>query len=122
MAVKLIVSDRVAFDVRFDLNVEGIQREFGFRVEATRAPLPAEKDTISDYLAKSARPRMVAWLDGEDGKPLNPFVDADTEQPLPAGEVALEALYGLTQSIPLLVFEGYLKATSATAKLGNSQR
>lgn len=113
MAYKLIVSDEVAFDVRWTLNDRGTEREFGFKAEAVRVQEPgAESGTVGDYLSKAARVRMVAWI----GDP--PIVDQDGRAPAP-GQAALDGLYEVIEKLPGIVLARYLEAIGPKAKLGN---
>lgn len=112
MAYKLIVSDRVAFDVRWTLNDNGTEREFGFKAEADRVKEPTGDVTVGDFLSKDAKVRMVAWI----GEP--PVVDEEGKAP-PAGQQALDALYEVIGKIPGLVLARYLEAIGPKAKLGN---
>lgn len=112
MAYKLIVSDRVAFDVRWTLNDAGTEREFGFKAEADRVKEPSGGVTIGDYLANNAKVRMVAWI----GEP--PVVDEEGKAP-PPGQQAIDALYEVMDKIPGIVLARYLEAIGPKAKLGN---
>lgn len=113
MAYKLIVSDRVAFDVRWTLNDAGTEREFGFKAEARRVKEPgAESGTVGEYLSKDAQLRMVAWI-GEA-----PLQDEQGQQPTP-GQAALDALYEAIEKLPGIVLARYLEAIGPKAKLGN---
>lgn len=113
MAYKLIVSDRVAFDVRWTLNDAGTEREFGFKAEARRVKEPgAESGTVGEYLSKDAQLRMVAWI-GEA-----PLQD-EQGQPPPPGQEALFWLYEEVEKLPGIVLARYLEAIGPKAKLGN---
>ncbi len=113
MAYKLIVSDKVAFDVRWTLNDNGDEREFGFKAEARRVKEPgAESGTVGDYLSRDAKVRMVEWI----GDP--PVVDEEGKAP-PAGQPALDALYECIEKLPGIVLARYLEAIGPKAKLGN---
>lgn len=111
---KLVVSDDVAFDVRWTLNDKGIEREFGFRAEAKRTEEPGPKSgTVGEYLAGAARVRMTDWI----GDP--PIVDENGHAPGP-GPSALAALYEVIEKLPGIVLARYLEAIGPKAKLGNS--
>lgn len=113
MAYKLIVSDEVAFDVRWTLNDKGVEREFGFKAEALRVKEPsAESGTVGDYLSKAARVRMVEWI----GDP--PIRDEEGRVPAP-GPAALDGLYEAIDKLPGIVLARYLEAIGPKAKLGN---
>jgi len=113
MVYKLIVSDEVAFDVRWTLNDKGVEREFGFKAEAVRVKEPgAESGSVGDYLSKAARVRMVDWI----GDP--PVVDDEGRAPAP-GASTLQALYDLIDRLPGIVLARYLEAIGPKAKLGN---
>lgn len=110
---KLIVSDEVAFDVRWTLNDKGVEREFGFKAEAHRVREPrAESGTVGDYLSRAARVRMVEWI----GDP--PIEDEEGRAPAP-GPAALAGLYEAIDKLPGLVLARYLEAIGPKAKLGN---
>lgn len=111
MAYRLIVSDEVAFDVRWTMNDKGAEREFGFKAEALRVKEPgADSGTVGDYLSKAARVRMVSWI----GEP--PIVDAEGRAP---GPVELGDLYEVIDKLPGIVLARYLEAIGPKAKLGN---
>lgn len=113
MAYKLVVSNRVAFDVRWTLNDNGTEREFGFKAEAVRVKEPgSESGTVGDYLSKDAQVRMVAWI-GE------PPLEDEQGQPPPAGQQAIDALYESIEKLPGIVLARYLEAVGPKAKLGN---
>lgn len=113
--MKLVISNDVAFDVRFTLNDAGKPIDFGFRVEAKRTdqPQPGSGETVGDYLDKRAKVRMVSWVD--DRSP----IEGDGGKPVAAGAEALAALYELLPNMPGLVLGAYLEATGAKAKSGN---
>jgi hypothetical protein len=121
MPYKLVVSDKVHFDVEFSFTAEDQTVEVGFRVEATRVALPGEGSgvTVGDFLTKMAEARLLKWLSGEDGKLKCPLVDVDTGAPPASGPQALAAVYSVFPSTPGLVYSGYLSATGIKAKSGN---
>lgn len=119
---KLVVSDRVEFDVRFTLNDAGKDKHFGMRLSANRQPLDEQERALSDgtkfkAFLEERGVQMVSWildkdcheapLKGEDGKHLE------------AGAEALEALYVLVGGMVSLVFTAYLQANGAKGRSGN---
>lgn len=114
---KLVVSDRIEFDVKFTLNDGGEDKAFGLRLSARRQPRHAQEQELHEQVkvkefldARSIA--MVAWI----GRA--PLVD-DDGAPVPAGREALEALYELVGGMVSLVFSGYLLANGAQGKSGN---
>lgn len=118
MAYKLTVSDRIEFDVKFSLNDGGEEKKFGARLSAKRIQqdkLKAEFDagvTVGDFL-KARGLTMLEWI----GKPA--LVDDETDQPIPPGEVALQALQDLVSGMVNLVYASYLEANGAKGRAGN---
>ena len=113
---KLVIGDRVEFDVKFTLNDGGVDKTFGMRLTAQRQPQD-EQDrdmramSVQDFLAARGV-ALQAWI----GKP--PLQD-EQGQPVPAGPDALAALYGLVVGMTALVFAAYLKANGAQGVAGN---
>jgi hypothetical protein len=122
VAVKLVISDTVAFPVHLTLNDGGKERDFGFRMEAKReafaaiqaemSSLPAATPLIG-WLRERVGLRMVAWT-GE-----SPLVDDETGAAITAGDQALEALTGAVSNVAGLIWGGYVSAISAKGKSGN---
>lgn len=110
--VRLNISPNIAFDVRFTLNDDGVDKVFGFRVSALRAK-PEDAETVGAFLER-AQLRMTAWL-GEP--PACPLVNENGAD-VPAGPEALAALYANLEQMPGLVYSGYLVAVSAKARVG----
>lgn len=114
---KLVVSDRVEFDVKFTLNDAGEDKHFGMRLTAQRQPLEDQERQLNEQVKvkeflDGRGVRMVAWL----GKsPLND----DAGDPVPPGPDALDALFTLVGGMVALVFAGYLAANGAKGKSGN---
>ena len=121
MPMKLIASSQVAFDVRFTLNEQGAEVEYGFRAEATRTALP-DKDsglTVGTFLTDHAKLRMTGWLLDDKERPMSPLVDEATGQAPSAGPEALSALYELLPTTPGVAYAAYIQAIGAKAKTGN---
>lgn len=120
MAVKLVVSDDIEFDVKFTLNDNGKSSEFGFRAHGKRLPqdrLTAEVKesglTLSEFLQQRGNVRMVSWI-GD-----SPLVDDDTNAAIEAGSGALQALLDIVSNMAMVLFNAYLDANGAKAKQGN---
>jgi hypothetical protein len=123
MPIKLVVSDKVAFPIRFTLNVEGKEVDFGFRLEAKRevhdtivreAGLPENRNKAPvPWLRERVGLRMVSWI-GE-----SPLKDADSDTVIAAGDIALDAIADLVSNVGSMVHVGYLTAISAKGKSGN---
>lgn len=120
---KLVVGDRIEFEVKFSLNDAGQDRTFGMRLAARRQPLDEQQHdlqalTTEQYL-QARGVQMLAWT----GKPgegdlSSPLCDEDGT-PVPAGAEALKALYSLVGGMSSLVLVAYLKANSAQGLSGN---
>lgn len=117
MAFKLVISDRVEFDVKFSLNDGGKVKSFGMRLAANRAlqdQIDAEFQagiTVGDFL-KSRGLSMLSWnglcpLQEEDGAPVA------------AGPEALQATMDLIPGMTGLIYAGFLQANGAQGKSGN---
>lgn len=119
MATKLIVSNRIEFDVRFTLNDGGEEKPFGIRLSAERQPLDkyqAEMKTgmtVGEFL-KARGVSMKAWIDGK-----SPLVDDVTNEAIPPGPDALQALHELIGGMTSLIHLGYLEANGAKGRAGN---
>ena len=126
MPVKLVVSSTVAFDVRFTLNTEGKEQEFGFRLEARREPYEKvktemlaaaaadpEKFQIASWLRQRVDLRMCSWI----GEPA--LKDDETDAFSAPGETALEALTDFVSNLGQMVWGAYAQAVSAKGKSGN---
>lgn len=115
---KLIVSDRIEFNVHFSLNDGGVEKPFGIRLAANRQSLEdQQKDlkagiTVGDYL-KQRDLTMKAWI-GESV----PLID-EKNQPVPAGAEALAALQDLVVGMVGLINAGFLEANGAKGRAGN---
>lgn len=114
---KLVVSDRVEFDVKFTLNDAGVDKHFGMHLSAQRQPLEDQERELNEQVKvqeflEGRQVRMVAWL----GKsPLND----EAGDPVPPGPEALDALLKLVGGMVALVFASYLQANGAKGKSGN---
>lgn len=114
---KLVVSDRVEFDVKFTLNDGGIEKPFGMRMAACRQPLDdqqrqfAEGIKVGDYLEERGL-QMLSWIGA------TPLVDAEGN-PVPAGKEALDALCSLVGGMDTLVYTTFLQANGAKGRSGN---
>ncbi|MFN4115218.1 MAG: hypothetical protein ACK4F7_01800 [Inhella sp.] len=114
---KLVVSDRIEFDVKFTLNDGGEDKPFGMRLSAQRQLREQQQEDmaagvkVGDFL-KERKVALVAWI----GKA--PLADEDGN-PVPPSPQALEALYDLVGGMVDLVFAGYLLANGARGKSGN---
>lgn len=117
MAYKLIISNRIEFDVKFALNDGGEEKPFGVRLTAERMPLDEMQAalktgiTVGDFL-KARKLGMKAWI-GE-----SPLVD-DKNQPVQPGPEALQALQDLVSGMVSLIHMGYLDANGAKGRAGN---
>lgn len=114
---KLVVSERLEFDVKFSLNDGGKDKAFGMRLAAKRQPLEDQERELNEQV------KVAEFLDGRGlqmmswiGKP--PLVDGEGN-PVPAGKEALDALYDLVGGMVQLVFASYLQANGAKGKSGN---
>lgn len=114
---KLVVGDRVEFEVKFTLNDGGEDKPFGMRLSARRQPLNdqerelGEQVKVQEFLAARGV-ALQAWI----GK--SPLQDEDGA-PVPACPEALDALYLLVGGMVSLVFAGYLQANGARGSSGN---
>jgi hypothetical protein len=114
---KLVVGDRVEFDIKFTLNDGGEDKPFGMRLSAKRQPLGeqerelGEQVKVQEFLAGRGV-TLQSWI----GK--SPLQDAEGA-PVPAGPEALAALYTLVGGMVSLVFAGYLQANGARGSSGN---
>lgn len=118
MAYKLIVSDRLDFEVKFSLKDGSADKHFGLLMTGMRCPREQiEKEhaagvTIGEFLA-SREVKLVGWLNG-----VSPLKD-ENDEPVAAGAEAYEALCDLVAGIPGLVHLGYLEANGAKGRAGN---
>jgi hypothetical protein len=114
---KLVVGDRIEWDVKFTLNDAGAEKHFGMRLSARRQERGeqerelGEQIKVLEFLAARGV-SMVSWI----GKA--PLQDAEGA-PVPAGPEALDALYQLVGGMVSLVFAGYLRANGAQGAAGN---
>lgn len=114
---KLVVSDRIEFDVKFTLNDGGTEKPFGLRLAARRQPLEDQQREFSagvkvaEYL--EARGCVVlSWIGS------SPLVDEEGN-PVPASKEALDVLYAQVGGMVELVWASYLQANGAKGKSGN---
>lgn len=114
---KLVVGERVEFDVKWTLNDAGVDKHFGMRLSALRQPL-AEQDRefheqvkVKEFLEARGL-QMLSWI----GKPL---LEEEGGTPVPAGKEALDALYELVVGMVALVFANYQQANGARGRSGN---
>lgn len=114
---KLVVSDRLEFEVRFTLNDAGQDRPFGLRLAARRQDLSEQEQSLAEQVKvlEFLQGRELAMLDWI-GKPA--LLDADGK-PVPPGKEALQALFDMVGGMVSLVFAGYLQANGAKGKSGN---
>lgn len=114
---KLVVGDRVEFDVKWTLNDGGEEKPFGMRLSARRQPLGeqerelGEQVKVQEFLAARGV-TLHSWI----GK--SPLQD-EAGAPVPPGPEALTALYVLVGGMVSLVFAGYLRANGAAGVSGN---
>lgn len=116
-AYKLVVSDRLEFDVKFTLNDGGEDKPFGLRLAARRQDLSEQEQALAEQVKvleflEGRGLQMLSWI----GKPA--LVD-DEGKPVPAGPVALQALMDMVGGMVSLVFAAYLQANGAKGKSGN---
>jgi len=116
-AYKLVVSDRLEFDVKFTLNDGGEDKPFGMRLAARRQDLSEQEQALAEQVKvleflEGCGLEMLSWI----GKPA---LETDEGKPVPAGPVALQALMGMVGGMVSLVFAGYLQANGAKGKSGN---
>lgn len=114
---KLVVSDRVEFDVKFTLNDAGKEKAFGLRMSAQRQPLGDQERELNEQVKvqeflEGRGVTMLSWI----GKPA---LEDEQGTPIPAGKEALDALYTLVAGMVSLVFANYLQANGAKGKSGN---
>lgn len=114
---KLVVGDRIEFDVKFSLNDNGVDKPFGMRLTARRQPLQDQEKELQEQV------KVQEFLDGRDvtltqwiGKA--PLEDAAGEPAKPSKE-ALDALYAQVGGMVHLVLAGYMQANGAKGKSGN---
>jgi hypothetical protein len=114
---KLVVSDRLEFEVRFTLNDAGQDKPFGLRLAARRQDLSEQEQSLAEQV------KVLEFLQGRElvmldwiGKPA--LQDADGK-PVAPGKEALQALFDMVGGMVSLVFAGYLQANGAKAKAGN---
>lgn len=114
---KLIVSDRIEFDVKFTLNDSGTEKPFGAKFVADRTPMEEMQPLLSsginvgDFL-KGRKVAMKAWI----GKA--PLVD-EAGAEVAAGADALQALHDMVGGFTALLYAGYLEANGAKGRSGN---
>lgn len=114
---KLVVGDRIEFEVKFTLNDDGVEKPFGMRLSARRQELTeqerelGEQVKVQEFLAARGV-TLVSWI----GK--SPLKDAE-DNPVPPGAEALQALFQLVGGMVSLVFAGYLAANGARGTSGN---
>lgn len=114
---KLVVGDRIEFEVKFTLNDAGVDKPFGMRLSARRQELSeqerelGEQVKVQEFLAARGVV-LTAWI----GNP--PLQDVDGAS-VPPGPEALAALYKLVGGMVSLVFAGYLQANGARGTSGN---
>lgn len=117
MAFKLVISDRVEFDVKFSLNDGGKAKAFGLRLAANRAlqdQIDAEFQagtTVGDFL-KARDLAMLGWIG------LCPMED-EGGAPVAAGPKALQAAMDLIPHVTGLIYAAFLQANGAQGKSGN---
>lgn len=114
---KLVVGERIEFDVKFSLNDAGADKRFGIRVSARRQ---AQGDTERDFtdgvkvkeFLDERGVAMLAWIGA-------PALLDDAAEPVPAGPEALADLYELVGGMPGLMLTAYLQANNLKSRLGN---
>jgi len=117
MAFKLVISDRVEFDVKFSLNDGGKSKSFGMRLAANRAlqdQIDSEHETgikIGEFL-KARGLTMLGWIG------LCPLEDEDGA-PVAAGPETLQVAMDLIPGLTGLIWAGFLQANGAQGKSGN---
>ena len=116
-AYKLVVSDRLEFDVKFTLNDGGEEKPFGMRLAARRQDLSEQEQALAEQV------KVVEFLQGRELKLMGwigraPLVD-DEGHAVPAGPQALQALFDMVGGMVSLVFAAYLQANGAKGKSGN---
>lgn len=114
---KLVVGDRIEFDVKFTLNDAGVEKPFGMRLAARRQALGEQERELQEQVKvaeflDSRGVQVVSWL----GKA--PLTD-EAGEPVPPSKEALTALYDLVGGMVHLVFANYLQANGAKGKSGN---
>lgn len=114
---KLVVGDRIEFDVKFTLNDAGEEKPFGMRLSARRQELSdqerelREQVKVQEFL-EARGVSLQAWI----GK--SPLQEPDGS-PVPPSAEALAALYTLVSGMVALVFAAYLRANGAIGTAGN---
>lgn len=121
---KIVVGERVEFDVKFSLNDAGEEKHFGMRLTARRQALTEQERVLGDQITvqqflADRDVKMTAWL--LDKPPLQkvpPLQDADGA-PVPPGADALQFLMREVGGVASLVFAAYLRANGAQGAAGN---
>lgn len=120
MALKLVVSDEIEFDVKFTLNDGGKLREFGFRARGARVKqdelTAAMRDSgvpVHEFLRQRSSVRMLSWIGDA------PLQDADTGAAAAPGPEALDTLMSTVSNMGNVVFGAYFEANGAKGKSGN---
>lgn len=113
---KLVVGDRVEFDVKFTLNDAGEQKHFGMRMSALRQERDEQERDLStlkvqEFLAARGV-TLVSWV----GR--SPLQD-EAGAPVPPCPEALAVIYDRVVGAVSLVFSAYLRANSASGVSGN---
>ena len=114
---KLVVGERIEFEVKFTLNDAGVDKPFGMRLAARRQPLSEQERELNEQVKvqqflDARGVSLQAWL----GK--SPLADADGA-PVPPSPEALATLYAQVGGMVALVFAGYLRANGAIGTAGN---
>ncbi|MCV2423407.1 hypothetical protein LNV47_22725 [Paucibacter sp. DJ4R-1] len=114
---KLVVGDRIEFDVKFSLNDGGVDKPFGMRLTARRQPLQDQERELHEQV------KVQEFLDGR-GVTLTQWIgkapmEDDQGQPAPASKDALDALYTQVGGMVHLVLAAYMQANGARGKSGN---
>lgn len=119
---KLVVGDRIEFDVKFTLNDGGEDKTFGMRLTARRQPLDEQQRDLqamtTDQYLQARGVQLLAWTGKPGDAGISPLAD-EGGAPVPAGAEALNALYRLVSGMSSLVLVAYLKANGAQGLAGN---
>jgi len=112
---KLAVSNLVDFPVEVDINSDGAQKRFRFRVLAERISQDELTAEIRERPNESVVVPLTKYIKGWKDQRL---VLTDDDQPAPFSDEALAAMLGVV-GMPMAIWQGYLQAVGAKGKEKN---